>query len=229
MLSVASFNVHFGGFDRRWVPYDVAEAVKALDADVVILQELVAGAAAAVELPGYTVCFTPLAGVRVHAGGRRTAVRQVPQTGTVIGVGIAHRVPAERLPDAPLGRLPSDPLRRVVQMVRVEGPEAGVVVAGTHMSQLQQGSPLQLARMARALPSADVPAVVGGDMNAWPFVMRATLPAWRPAVRARTFPAGRPLAQIDHLLVTPPVTVVSSEVVSAGRSDHLALRAELTW
>jgi endonuclease/exonuclease/phosphatase family metal-dependent hydrolase len=77
------------------------------------------------------------------------------------------------------------------------------------------------------LPNTDVPAVLVGDMNMWgpPLVM--LLPGWSRAVRGRSWPAWRPLFQIDHVLVTAPVRVLEGSVVRIEGSDHLPVRARL--
>jgi endonuclease/exonuclease/phosphatase (EEP) superfamily protein YafD len=46
-------------------------------------------------------------------------------------------------------------------------------------------------------------------------------------VRGRTWPAGRPHSQIDHILVRPGTEVVEAEVLPAVGSDHRPVRATL--
>ena len=62
-------------------------------------------------------------------------------------------------------------------------------------SRLPHGPPLQLRRLARALPPPGTPAVVAGDCNFWGPGVEALLPGWRRAVRGRTWPARRRTAR----------------------------------
>ena len=65
-------------------------------------------------------------------------------------------------------------------------------------------------------------------MNMWSWAIDRLAPAgWRRAVRGRTYPSPRPHSQTDHILVTPPVTVVGAEVVRQVMSDHRPVRARL--
>jgi endonuclease/exonuclease/phosphatase family metal-dependent hydrolase len=52
-------------------------------------------------------------------------------------------------------------------------------------------------------------------------------PGYRGTVRGRTYPAGRPWIQLDHLLVRGPVRVSAAAVADPVGSDHLPIRAEL--
>ena len=81
-----------------------------------------------------------------------------------------------------------------------------------------------------SLPPLAGPAAFAGDMNMWGWLAaRMAGPAWRRAVRGRTYPSHRPHSQTDHILVTPPVTVVSSEVLPRAFSDHRPIRARLRF
>ncbi|MGO8876801.1 MAG: endonuclease/exonuclease/phosphatase family protein [Acidimicrobiales bacterium] len=102
-------------------------------------------------------------------------------------------------------------------------------VVGTHAAHLTVGSPFQIRRLHRHLPAGDSPAALAGDMNLWGPPVSLLLPGWKRAVRGRTWPAWRPHSQPDHILVNRAVTVLDSEVVHAGNSDHRAVRARLRW
>ena len=63
-----------------------------------------------------------------------------------------------------------------------------------------------------------------------PRVLRPTVAAgrpYRPVLRGRTFPAHRPLLQLDHMLAGPGVRVERAEVLPGVGSDHLPIRAWL--
>jgi endonuclease/exonuclease/phosphatase family metal-dependent hydrolase len=131
-----------------------------------------------------------------------------------------------------LGRLKRDFTHRGALVVDLEvgtGNEGEFTVVGTHAAHLTVGSPMQIRRLYRELPTTTRPAAFVGDMNMWGPPLSLLLPGWTRAVRGRTWPAWRPHSQTDHILVNRPVTVVRGEVVHAGNSDHLAVRAELRW
>lgn len=229
VVSVASFNIHWG-LDRRGAPFDLRAALARLDADVVFVQESFvphtgAGAVEVAAGDRWSVTHVPLAGGR--PGRIPKAVPPGRRSGGTWGLSVLARRPLAPPRVAALGRSFRDPARRAAVVTEL----AGLTLVGTHMSHISQGSPRQVRRLRRVLPPASTPAVLAGDMNMWPSLLAALLPAgWTPAVTGRTWPAGGvlpPLVQIDHLLVTAAVTVRSSEVVPVGRSDHLPVRAEL--
>jgi endonuclease/exonuclease/phosphatase family metal-dependent hydrolase len=68
--------------------------------------------------------------------------------------------------------------------------------------------------------------VIGGDLNMCrPAVFLAR--GYRPVLRGRTWPAERPVAQIDHLLASPGVEALQAAVAPAAGSDHRPIRATL--
>jgi endonuclease/exonuclease/phosphatase family metal-dependent hydrolase len=69
--------------------------------------------------------------------------------------------------------------------------------------------------------------VIGGDLNMCRPAIGLAAP-YRPAVRGRTWPAHRPIAQIDHLLAGPGVEVRDAAVAAGQGSDHRAVRATVT-
>lgn len=156
------------------------------------------------------------------AGVDRAAVR-----GT-IGLALVSRLPIRRIDAVDLGRMPGDRSRRGALIAEIEVAGRPLLVAATHMSHLRQGSLLQLRRLRRALPPpGGTAAVLMGDMNMWGPPLALLFPGWRRAVRARTWPAWRPIAQSDHVLVTPSVEVRRGETMLVGNSDHVAVRATL--
>ena len=97
------------------------------------------------------------------------------------------------------------------------------------MSHLSKGSPLQYSSLRQLLAGIEPAggAVLGGDMNLWGPPVQAFLPGWRRAVRGRTWPAGHPHSQVDHLLVHGPATVVGAGVLPATASDHRPVWCEV--
>ncbi len=143
------------------------------------------------------------------------------------GVAVLSRLPVRTVRRIDLGKLRRDRGRRGALQVHVDAGGTEVVVVGTHLSHLSHGSPVQFRRLARALAGLVGPAVLAGDMNLWGPPVSVLLPGWRRAVRGRTWPAWRRLAQPDHVLVAGRVRVLDGTVLHDGGSDHLPVRCRL--
>lgn len=228
-LTVATFNTHWG-VDRRGRPYDVVEACRALDADVIVLQEswrrdgAPGFAAEAARDLGYDLREVTLGRGDVHGRPRLPSPGQ-PRGDW--GVAVLTHLPILAEDRIDLGQLPMDPARRAALRLDLDLEGRRLAVVGTHLSHLTHGSIIQLRRLRAALPAPDRPAVLAGDMNMWGPVVAAFLPGWRRSVRRRTWPAQLPHSQIDHVLVTPAVEVMGGERLGRTGSDHRPLRASL--
>jgi endonuclease/exonuclease/phosphatase family metal-dependent hydrolase len=145
------------------------------------------------------------------------------------GLAILSRVPVERSRVVELGRLPLDRATRAVAMVEVKVGGVDLAIGGTHMSHLSSGSPLQYQRLRQKMVHevGAGPAVLCGDMNLWGPPTELLLRGWRRAVVGRTWPAWRPHSQVDHILVTGPLTVLEAAVLPDFGSDHRAVRVRL--
>ena len=194
----------------------VAEALRALDADLVVLQEaprlllwrrarrLLAHRAGLRLLTRGRACGNLLlAGPWVRALG--TSVVPLPHVR-----GLHRRAAA-------------------TASVRVGGRE--VVLAGTHLD-LDPAARLASARAVRAaLPPG--PLVLCADVNeqddgpAWAALAHGLVDAG--AGLGPTFPARAPRRRIDAVLVDPGLPVLAARVVPTGAaSDHLALCVDLS-
>jgi endonuclease/exonuclease/phosphatase family metal-dependent hydrolase len=135
--------------------------------------------------------------------GRRASVRGR------WGIALLSRVPVAGPGVLDLGRLRRDAARRaVVRCTTLLGGRT-VSVFGA-----------QYRRLARLLPPANTPAVLAGDMNMWGPPVSSFFPAWRRAVVGRTWPSWRPHSQLDHVLITPALSVVHARIADASGSDH---------
>ncbi len=118
--------------------------------------------------------------------------------------------------------------RPLVATVDVNGEELTIVCV--HMSHLTYGSVLHFNQFNKSLRSLGVrskPIIVGGDMNNWGPPVLAQVRGVRRAVRGRTWPAWKPHSQLDHLLVSEQLDVVSAAVLSNIGSDHLPVTATI--
>ncbi len=83
-----------------------------------------------------------------------------------------------------------------------------------------------MLRLVRHLATDDIPTVIVGDLN-MPAPLTGLAAGYAPAVSGRTFPAHRPLLQLDHILTSRRVARCGGEVLPPAGSDHLGVRARL--
>jgi endonuclease/exonuclease/phosphatase family metal-dependent hydrolase len=202
ILRFASFNMH-RGVDVHNNPYDEIAACAGLRADVLALQEA-PNAQRIGDALGYHVA---------HAASGET------------DVALLSREPMERLEDL---ALPSGCCgTRLVVRAYVRHGDRTVRAACTHLCHLPHGSTRQLLALRRWLDDPVPVDVLAGDLNMWRAVVTRMLPTLRPVVEQATWPAHRPHSQIDHVLLGHAFAGGSGTAVTAGASDHLALRTEL--
>jgi endonuclease/exonuclease/phosphatase family metal-dependent hydrolase len=226
-VSLASLNLH-GGVSGRGEPFDVRAACEQLKADIVTVQE-------AWRPDGQPDPLAEAAddlGARlIHAGVRTlTSLSALGVAGTrtpgTWGVAVLSVLPVTSYQVIDLGRAPGDRNRRVAQVLRVTMPSgAELRVVNTHLTH-RFTSPIQLLRLAGWLALDRRPTVIAGDLN---MPRPATIAAlgYRPVVRGRTFPAHRPVIQLDHVLVGRGVSGEAGEVLTDAGSDHLPVRVVL--
>lgn len=229
-ITVASYNVHWG-FDKKGGRFDVLDVCRRLDADMLVLQECWLPDAekseadrVAAEL-GYSVTHATLGFGRIT--GRKPRLCRVPLAQGMLALSMLSRLPVTATTVIEMMHLPLDtaPRRMAIRAdVEVDGVPFSFI--GTHLDHLTHGSPLQLSRLLRQLPT-DRPAALAGDMNMWGPVLELLAPGWRRAVRGRTWPNGRPHSQIDHIVVNGHARPIGGQVLRAGRSDHLPVLATL--
>ena len=236
-MRVASFNIlhgrspHDGAVDAA----RFADAVRALDADVLGLQEVDRAqprshrldlTAVAAEAMGATDArFVPALTGTPGEGWRPARTGDDPQA-PAYGVALVSRLPVEswatvRLPPLPIRRPRDEP------RVAVGATVAGVSVFTTHLSFLPPWNRVQLRRLLVTLRGLHGPQVLTGDLNINGALPRA-LREWRPLVVAPTFPADDPRVQLDHVLARRfAPTVVRAQVLQLPLSDHRAVVVDL--
>ena len=234
-ITLASLNLH-GGLTARGEPFDVAGACHRLKADVITLQE----AWRPDEQPDLVTGVAAELGAQVrHRGLARNTSRALLGVGTDTGAGtwglaVVSQLPVTGYQEIELGRAPGDRISRAAQVVTLATPAgAALRVVNTHLTH-RFTSPVQLILLTRRLAAGlapgpagpDVATVIVGDLN-MPRPGTLAAAGYRATVRGRTYPAGRPWIQLDHLLVRGPVRVSGAEVADPVGSDHLPIRAEL--
>lgn len=235
MITLATFNTHYGIVPVSTPPlqrYDVKPILGDLNADVLVVQEATRpdGESGDVDAfaheHGYELHFALVGRINMDARWPRIH----PQGEATAGVAVLTRLPSRRLDDIVLGPTPGDPApRRVALQVELDVDGHPLQLIGLHLtSRLPHGPPLQLRRLAKALPPRGIPAVVAGDFNFWGPPVTALLPGWRRSAIGRTWPARAPHSQIDHVLVRPgDVQVDEGIVLGDVGSDHRPIRTVL--
>lgn len=216
-LTIATWNVHqFIGADGRRDDARIAAVVKALDADVVALQEV------------------PLGREEVAP----PALLHVPELHTVVA---AHeRWDGVWLGNVILSRLPLRSRRRIDLCFRGREPRSAIQgifetgraplrVLATHLGLRPAERRFQVKRLLESVEHDETSVtVLLGDFNEWFLVGRPLRWLHRRFGKShalRTFPARWPVLALDRVWVHPPERLVNLETRSSEAieraSDHL--------
>ena len=224
---LASLNTH-GGRDADGRRYDLEAACRQFKADIIVLQEVwrphdepnpVEELAVALGTePLWTDLIRDVNLASVGIADERARGRW--------GLATLTTAPVLEFEVTDLGRIPGDLAPRAAQLVTVELPGRGPLrIVNTHLT-YRLLSPVQLIRLVRRLVLDDIPTVIAGDLN-MPLPVTGLAAGYAPAVSGRTYPAGRPLLQLDHILASRRVARRGGEVLPPAGSDHLPVRARL--
>jgi endonuclease/exonuclease/phosphatase family metal-dependent hydrolase len=251
-MRVATFNILHGRspVDDRVDVQRYAEAVRALDADVLALQEVdrnqprSAGAdltAVAAEAMG-AVEHRFVAALSGSPGSTWMAATGEEQPdAAAYGIALLSRHPVSSWEILRLGKPPTPvPMRfggsRLPELVRdeprvavgatLEGPTGEVMVVNTHLSFVSWWGRRQLRRVVAAHEACERVLLVG-DLNMGAAPARR-ITGMRPLVSGPTFPADEPVEQLDHVLARGDVgTVQSCRIHEVPLSDHRAMSVDL--
>ncbi|WP_067501865.1 endonuclease/exonuclease/phosphatase family protein [Actinoplanes sp. TFC3] len=232
-LTLASLNLHCG-LDHNGLPYPVTPAIAALDTDIVVVQEnwRPDGERSLARQAATDCGYQAYAEINVITGrslAELGVAGNAPGTETgAWGLAIMSRVPWRGLSAMSLGAARGDVVgaRRALIADLPVGQDGGLLrVVDVHLTHRLAHGPAQLGRLLAALDST-VPTVIAGDLNMCRPTVYLAGP-YRPVVRGRTWPAYRPIAQIDHVLAGPGVMARNAGVAAGVGSDHLPVRVEL--
>lgn len=229
-LTVVTFNIHFGR-TRGGEPglRQVAQEIRAWDADVVVLNEVDRGRGRS---DGVAQARLLGALTDMHASyGPNRRVR-----GGWSGNAVLSRLPVLRSGNRALpfvaGTIPRGLLRVTVE---VEGTP--VDVFATHLEHSSPAARRAQARVVgRTVARSDRPFVLAGDLNATPGSVAldvlgrfGLVDAWEAAGRGEglTVPAAAPRKRIDYVLTDERMVPRRAEVLLSQVSDHRAVRAVL--
>lgn len=143
-------------------------------------------------------------------------------------LGVLSRLPIGEVHEI---RLPGAIPGRGAMMLRLGGEAAPLVVMIAHLALGRRARRRQIDFICRLLSSYRY-AVLMGDLNC--DVHSAEFGALlqgsglcQPLMAEKTFPSWRPMRQIDHVLVSPELRVLDTEVLGVHASDHLPIAVEL--
>ncbi|MBH5321531.1 endonuclease/exonuclease/phosphatase family protein [Aurantiacibacter sediminis] len=225
-LTFASYNIHKGiGADGQRNPPRILDVIDELEADVVALQEVDIRFGdrqsvldlGDIEKRGWQVAAVPTKPNSMGWHGNALLVRR--------GIDILD-IAAENLPQI-------EPRGAVRARLRLEQAELCVTAMHLDLSGLLRKR--QFSHLCNASRAPGLPAVMMGDCNEWmkPFGGDRGLAAhWEMVIPGKSFPARKPMLELDRVMHTPHWKCVNAAVHSstAARqaSDHLPIRAELS-
>jgi endonuclease/exonuclease/phosphatase family metal-dependent hydrolase len=171
VLRVVTLNTWKCDGDYRARLPRMADGLRALDADLICLQEVFACAAPAADTAAWLAEALGMQAVAMPARHRPRAF-EGPPVPSSSGLAILARTAlpaAERIP------LPSDPRdgERIAQAVRLETALGPLRVANLHLTHLRDGADLRRRQLEHLLAWAEdapgaAPLVLAGDFNATP-------------------------------------------------------------
>jgi len=127
-------------------------------------------------------------------------------------------------------KLPGLPGRGAI-LATLETSAEPIAICIIHLSLGRRARAMQLAYLTELMREY-THLVVMGDFNCGykDEEMRAMVDGMelqRPSCDLKTYPSWRPMRRLDHILVSPSLTVASTEVINYTGSDHLPVCTEI--
>lgn len=236
MLRVMTYNIRAClGIDRKRSVDRIARVIKQEKPDVVGLQEVDFNRARS----GHVEQADEIAKI---LGMHHTAPHSFREGDGHYGNAVLSKRPLKLVKHEILPHLDGTEPRSAM-LVRVRTPEGTVNVINTHLSFRKSDRPMQIDALideswiGRGMP--DERTVIVGDLNCAPrdsgfkrlveLLMDAQLET--PGRAKTTWPTRRPFRRIDHILVSPDMTVVAAYIARSARakraSDHYPVVADI--
>ena len=227
-LTFASYNIRKAiGRDRRRDPDRILAVLREIDADVVALQE-------ADRRFGRRVSALPLAAILEHTPYVPVPLSMKPDSIGWHGNALLVRrgMPVIAAEPVPLPTL--EPRGAIRVDVACAGARLRVVGMHLDLSGLRRRHQVRSVLDHLSACDGDCPTVLMGDFNEWARhggCYREFGHDWRVLSPGRSYPAMRPVAQLDRIVVTPHWRVdaagVHHSALAAAASDHLPVWARL--
>ncbi len=236
-LRVLSYNIHkcIGGVDRRYEPSRIAEVIRKLDADILMLQEVDAGVARSKRDQQVEVLGEQL-GLPYRSWFPNVDVRGGGQYGNAI----LSRYPLIESSNIDLSirfKKKRSALHAVLR-VRHDDIDRTVHVYNMHLGLARYERKIQLQKFLDCHPFAhlhhDTPVVVGGDLNdVYGGLGELLAPSGFRGIERRplTFPAWGPVRALDAIFVRGDMDFMRlsrcDSDLARRASDHRPLVAEV--
>ena len=227
-LTFASYNIHKAvGLDRRRDPDRILAILREIDADVIALQE-------ADRRFGRREAVLSRAAILGHTPWQLVPLATTPDSLGWHGNALLVREGIEVVSAEPVTLPMLEPRGAVCAELRIDGRLLRVVGMHLDLSGLHRRRQLRAVLTHLGQGGAREPAVMMGDFNEWSRYggsLREFGRAWHVLAPGRSFPARRPLAQLDRIVISHDWDVldigVHHSVLAARGSDHLPVYARL--
>ena len=227
-LTFASYNIHKAvGLDRRRDPHRILAVLREIDADIIALQEVD-------RRFGRRESVLPHGAIEQLTGYRPVHLAMRPDSLGWHGNALLVRRGIEVL-EASVVPLPTLEPRGAIRADVLAGGQR-IRVVGMHLDLSGVRRRQQVRSVLEHVGDcpAHAPTVMMGDTNEWALrggCFREFARDWQLLHPGRSFPARRPLAQLDRIIASPEWRLVETSVhhsaLSAQASDHLPVRAAL--
>jgi len=221
----------------------ITDAIRALQADVVALQEVDVFWSERSARQDQASLLGEQLGMQVRFAPIYTVPASEPSVpARMFGVALLSRHPMISFVNRPLTRwstldpsLPPAPLPGLLDAtIRVHGLDVRVLTAHLDYRTDPTVRTQQVAELMTALTASSMPTLLLGDLNASadapelaPLFTRLTDVWERCTTCGFTYPADAPTRRIDHVLVSPSIRVTRAWVPETRASDHRPVAADL--
>jgi endonuclease/exonuclease/phosphatase family metal-dependent hydrolase len=227
-LTFASYNIHKAvGGDRRRDPDRILAVLHEIDADVIALQEVD-------RRFGRRQSVLPHHAIRDHGRYQLVPLAMRPDSMGWHGNALLVRKGIEIVHAAGIPLPSIEPRGAVCADLRIEGRPLRVVGMHLDLSGFRRRHQLRAVIDHLAACAGPCPAVLMGDFNEWSVTvggLREFGAPWQVLAPGRSFPARRPVVQLDRIVVSAGWRLLEAAVhhsaLAVQASDHLPVRARL--
>ncbi len=233
-LTVATYNIAAGlsnGYFRKKNYYKSADVIKAIDADIISLNEV--GKPLPAFIKEHTSFIARYCGYKYYTFAKATSFGTFPY-----GNAILSRYPIENLTVTPIKKFvhiaPGIYEPRCILSGEIKCENTLRVIC-THLGLLPDEQKLGLNKVAEQIRASKIPTVFMGDLN-----INGDKNIIRPIKNiltdvcdsygnsVKTFPAKKPKKRLDYIFVSDNINIEDVHAVKAIASDHLPLVARIT-